>query len=159
MALFFSPGHRITADTGDVHQGAFFDSALHGNSIPDDAVPIRSEAQYQRLLEARNDGCQIELTASGGLRIVRPAPDPDLRRAELIAAVKREAALRIDSISPVWRQMNDMREPSEAGALRFAAIDRVRTASAQIERDIAAASARRLKSFPVVDNPHWPENP
>lgn len=157
MALYYSPGYRITAANGDIHQGAFFDSALHGRDIPPDAVPIRNEAEYQRLLEARNDGCDIELASSGTLKIVRPVPDLDQRRAELVHLTRQEAARRIEAISPVWRQMNDMREPSEAGAARFAAIDLVRAASGLIEQDIAGSGARALKSFSVADSKHWPE--
>jgi hypothetical protein len=74
----------------------------------------------------------------------------------MLAAIKREAERRIEAISPPWRQLNDLREPSDAGAARFAAIDAVRAASDAIEAVLAKAPAAALDGFPVADNPLWP---
>lgn len=157
MALFYCPTHRSRAPNGEVHVGAFFDSALHGDAIPTDAIQLSGEAEYARLLEARNDGAEIELTAAGKFKVTRPAIDIAARREALSAAAKQEAARRIDAISPVWRQLNDTREPSPEGAARFAMIDQVRAASAAIESDIAVAGVRRLSGYEIAANPLWPE--
>lgn len=59
--------------------------------------------------------------------------------AMLNTEIKAEAARRIEAISPQWRQTTDLREPSEAGATRFAAIDEVRAWSNLLEREAAKA--------------------
>ncbi len=66
----------------------------------------------------------------------------------LIAEIKREAAARIEAVSPTWKQLNDTREPTAAGARRFAAIDDVRAWSNRIEQEVAAATtAKHIKSI------------
>ena len=59
--------------------------------------------------------------------------------AQVISAIKAEAARRIEAISPLWRQQNDLRAPSDAGAARFAAIDAVRGWSNRMEQLLARA--------------------
>lgn len=48
---------------------------------------------------------------------------------DAIAAVKAEAARKIEEISPWWRQQNDMRIPTPEGEARFAQIDAIRAQS------------------------------
>lgn len=157
MALYYSPGHRVTAPDGSERAGAFFDSAIHGDGIPADAVALKDEAEHARLLEAVNDGATIVLDARGKLRLHRARPDKAAQQAKLLAIVRREAATRIEAISPIWRQLNDQRDPSPAGAARFAAIDSVREASNAIEHEIGTASARDLGLLDIANHPLWPE--
>lgn len=67
--------------------------------------------------------------------------DFDLARVEagIIAAIKAEAARRIEAISPDWRQRNDLRLPSPAGDERWAAIDAIRGWSNMMEQLLARA--------------------
>lgn len=157
MTLYYSPGHRVTAPDGSERIGAFFDSAIHGAAIPSDAVPLKDEAEHARLLEAVNDGATIALDTRGKLKIQRVKPDKAARQAELLAFVRREAAARIDAISPLWRQINDQRDPSPAGTARFAAIDSVREASNAIEHEINTVSVRDLGLIDIANHPLWPE--
>lgn len=58
----------------------------------------------------------------------------------LLVAIKAEAARRIEGIAPLWRQTNDIRQPSSEGTARFTAIDAVRAWSNQLEATAAAAT-------------------
>lgn len=48
---------------------------------------------------------------------------------EAIAAVKADAARQILEVAPIWRQLNDIREPSPEGDARLAQIDAIRAQS------------------------------
>lgn len=143
MALFYSAGTN-----------AFFDDQLHA-ALPDDAVEI-SAARHRVLLAAQANGSAICAGDDGKPRIRRPVVTLADRRAALVRRVKREAARRIDAVSPIWRQLNDQRVPSEASAARFAAIDAIRAASDAIEADIAAALSDGLTAIDVAAHPLWP---
>lgn len=122
-------------------------------NVPADAVPIKPH-RHNQLMQAQSKGARI-VGNPGGTGPVAVLPTAD--RTVIKAAVKREAARRIEAISPLWRQLNDQREPTEAGVARFAAIDVVRAASAAIEDMVDQAKASELATFPVTDNPLWPE--
>lgn len=72
-------------------------------------------------------------------------------------AIKSEASRRILSISPLWRQFNDLREPTPAAAGRFAEIDTVRAASAALEHLVAGLPAAELEGFDPQADKHWTE--
>ena len=46
-----------------------------------------------------------------------------------IAAVKAEAERQILEVAPLWKQLNDIREPTPEGDARLAAIDAIREQS------------------------------
>lgn len=144
MALFYSANRH-----------AFFDDGIH-KDIPADAVSI-TRARHRALLEAQGSGAAIVAGADGAPRIDRPRATRSVRRDQLTRAVKREAARRIDAIAPIWRQLNDSRTPSEAGAARFAAIDAIRAASGAIEDEIATLTLAALKALDIAGHPAWPE--
>lgn len=48
---------------------------------------------------------------------------------DAIAAVKAEAARQILEVAPLWKQLNDLREPTPEGDARLAAIDAIRAQS------------------------------
>jgi hypothetical protein len=146
MGIFYSPSAP-----------GFFDDAIHA-AIPQDAVRV-SPARHVALLDGQAAGAAIVADARGRPRLHKPGGDsPAEHRARLIRATKREAARRIDSISPIWRQINDLRASGDAAAARrFAAIDGIRAASAMIERDIAATAGPALAALPIADHPAWPE--
>lgn len=75
--------------------------------------------------------------------------DFNLARVEprIVAAIKAEAARRIDAISPDWRQRNDLRQPSPAGDERWAAIDAVRGWSNMMEGLLARADSPEAVQF------------
>lgn len=131
----------------------FFDPAIH-DPLPDDAVRVTAP-RHAALLAAQAEGAQILPDKDGRPRAVFPSR-PDLRAA-LLRDVKREARRRIEAISPVWRQLNDLREGGDDAAVRFARIDAVRAASQLIELQLAEVPAAALDGFPVADNPLWPE--
>lgn len=135
----------------------FFSAATGGFYRPDaklpaDAVEI-SDAAHARLLAGQAAGRAI-VPGKGGKPVLA---DRVPMRAQLVAAIRREAARRIEAIAPAWRQLNDLRDPTPAAAARFAAIDAVRAASNLIEQDMAATEVPGLPAFPVVDHPLWPE--
>lgn len=75
------------------------------------------------------------VTATGeiGFDVSRIAP-------ELIAQIKAEAARRIEAFAPLWRQINDLADPTDPGAIeRRAKIDAVRAWSNEVEGLLAAA--------------------
>ena len=144
MTIFYSPSRR-----------GFFDSDVH-DAMPVDAKRI-TPARHRQLIAAQEQGAQIVPSDKGTPVINWPGNNAALRRAGTTAAIKRQARRRIEAISPPWRQLNDLRDPSAAGAARFAAIDAVRTASDLIERDLAQTASGALTDFPVSDHPHWPE--
>lgn len=139
-------------------KAAFFDSAVHGDAIPESAVKI-SARQHAQLIEGQAAGKVITATRSGKPKLADPVIDPAQRRALLVKAVKREARRRIEAVSPLWRQLNDMRGAgSDAQAQeRFDRIDTIRDAARLIEEAIADAPAAHLADFPVTDNICWPE--
>lgn len=146
MTIYFSAGTR-----------GFYDSNVHAGRVPSDAVRI-SPKQHRALVEGQAAGHQIVAGPDGRPKLAAPPPETvDQQRARIIRRVKREAARRIEVISPAWRQLNDLREPSLAGAARFARIDAIRAASALIEAGIGKASPSALATFPIADNSHWPE--
>ena len=140
-------------------RAAFFDSAISGRNIPAGAIKI-TPARHAQLLDGQADGKVISIDHKGKPKLVEPATSAADRRAQLVAAVKREAARRIDAISPIWRQLNDLRATGgagQAGKARFAQIDAIRAAADLIEADIASAKAADLAEFPITENAHWPE--
>jgi len=149
MSVFFA-----MIGSGDDRIPAFF---LTRRAAPDYAVEI-SDSRHRDLLEAQSQGRRITVDARGRPVIDRcAAPDAGAIRPQLVAAIHREAARRIREISPEWRQINDLREPSEAGAVRFARIDAIRAASNEIEDVAEGHPPHELVNFPVSTHPLWPE--
>lgn len=144
MKIFYSASRR-----------GFFSPAVHAE-LPEDAVPV-ARRRHAALIAAHEKGAQIIPNAAGAPTLDWPDRGISIRRAALIRQVKREARRRIRGVSPEWRQMNDMREPSEAGAARFAAIDALRRASAAIEAEVAALPVEALDSIDVRRHPRWSE--
>lgn len=150
MALFYS------ATAG------FLDDAIHA-SLPADAVAI-SAARHAKLLAAQASGATIEASEGGKPRARRAVLSLVDRRAICVRQVKREAARRIEMVSPLWRQLNDLRDidpaqprpASSPVAMRFAAIDAIRTASDEIEMEIAAADADGLTAMDIGNHVAWP---
>lgn len=119
MSLRYSPS-----------MGGFYETGLH-SEMPDDAVYVRP-AYYAELMDQQSAGAQIKSSPETG-RPIAVLPSSDERRAALIHAAKAEPSRRILRISPLWRQINDLRETSAGAIDRFAAIDAVRDISATIE--------------------------
>lgn len=148
MSVFFAMvGGR------DDRRPAFF---LTRTAAPEGAVEI-SDARHRQLVEALAEGKAITRSAKGSPKIIARRVDTGAQRAQLVAAIKREAARRIDQVAPIWRQLNDARAPSAQGARRFAQIDAIRDASNAIEAVLADVADRDLGAFPISDNPAWPE--
>ncbi|MDG2513205.1 hypothetical protein P7B04_10920 [Sphingobium yanoikuyae] len=143
MALFYSAGAN-----------AFFDDEVH-QSIPEDAQAITRE-QHVALLTAQARGAEIRPGRGGAPKACHIRPTAAQARDAAIRRVKREAARRIEAIAPLWRQLNDQRDPSPMAEERFAAIDAIRTASNAIEAEITPLSAAAAASFDVANHPLWP---
>jgi len=135
-------------------RNGFFDDAIH-KALPADAVAITA-ARHRELLAAQEQGAAIE-PRDGRPAINRPVATVAAHRAALIRRVKREAARRIETAAPIWRQLNDQRAPSPAGDARFAAIDAIRAASDAIEAQIATLGADALAALDVAAHPLWPQ--
>lgn len=149
MALFFY------VDEG---RPAFFDDTIHGDAVPADAVEITA-ARHAELLEGQAQGKVISATSRGTPLLMTPKLSVAELRISLVAAVKREAQTRIENVSPLWRQLNDLRDGElDADAQdRFARIDAIRAASDAIEVAIAETSAGELTEFSVSTHSLWPE--
>lgn len=135
--------------------GAFYDPAIgyDAGTIPGDAVSITS-TRHAELMAAQEAGRSI-LANDTGRPVMARGPSAEQQRAALVSAIKAEARRRIETISPPWRQLNDSRDPSPAGAARFAAIDAIRAASDRIERQLQATSAADLATFDIFIHPLW----
>lgn len=132
----------------------FFDEAIHAD-LPADAVKI-SRARHAELLAAQATGATIVAADNGRPVILRLTTTLANRRAAAVLRVKRHAARLIDAFAPAWRQLNDLRAPSPAGAARFALVDAIRAASDAIEREIAAMSAVQIDALSIPDHAAWP---
>lgn len=141
MAILYSPA-----------TGGFYDTAFeYADGLPADGVEITAD-QHVRLLTGAASGQVIAL--QDGVPALAPRTPT---RAQLVQAIKAEAARRIELIAPLWRQLNDTRNPTPESAARFAAIDAIRTASNLIEQDLAETDTPGLPAFPITDHPLWPE--
>lgn len=149
MALFFSPA-----------TATFHDDKL--GTVPAGSVAITPQ-RHAELLAARSHGHTVEAAANGSPCVRRRArPTLLTTRASAIAAVKRQAARRIEDVAPLWRQLNDLRaatasiEPLPlAGIDRFIEIDRIRAISNQLEAAIAGMTAAQLAPFRPSADHHW----
>lgn len=143
MQLYFDPATN-----------GLLDPAIH--AIPDNATRI-APARVAEIVSAMAAGAELVADAQGRPRLKRPSAEQ--QRAATIAGIRAEAQRRILAVSPLWRQMNDLRAPdAPAAAQRFAAIDAIRAASALIERDAAETSTDALAGFPIANHPLWPED-
>lgn len=149
MSVFFA-----MIGEGEDRRPAFY---LTRAAAPEGAVEI-ADARHQALLEAQAEGRAIVTDARGRPTIDRRSqPSADALRAQLANAIRREAARRVRAVSPEWRQINDLREPSEAGSVRFARIDAIRAASNAIEEFAASLPVADLAGFPIATHTLWPE--
>lgn len=145
MAIFYSPSLR-----------GFYDPAVH-DPLPADAVHRVAPGQHAKLLAAQTNGAVIVPGTTGRPVLEWPGRDRETVRHNLQMRIKREAARRIRQISPVWQQLNDLRQSTPESKGRFAAIDAVRATSGLIEQDLAQTADKALPDFPVRDHPLWLE--
>lgn len=122
--------------------------------LPGDAVPVK-RSRYNKLLADQEAGAEI-LPNANGTPVAKHPPTAE-RRALLGRQINREARRRIEAISPLWMQNNDLRHPTDEGAARFVKIDAIRTASNEIAEHIAALPAKQLADIDVAAFPYWPE--
>lgn len=142
MTIKYSPSAR-----------GFFDNDLH-RKIPDDAVIVTAK-RHAALLAGQADGHEIVPDARGRpqLRALAPAT-LESSRAACVLAIKREAARRIASCMPLWRQINALREHRDPG---FHVLDAIRMASNLIEEEaLQLSTIEQLAAFPVSSHPLWP---
>lgn len=144
MKLFYSPSLR-----------GFFSPDVH-DPMPDDAVHRVTPARHRELMAAQEQGAVIEPGPKGGPVLRWPDRSAPARRERLVAAVKREARRQIRAVSPIWRQINDLRQPCPAGRRRFVEVDAIRAASEAIESEIARLPAGALDAFDVAQHSAWP---
>lgn len=156
MGMYFSPGFVDSAPGRNGTSGGFFDSDIHGDAVPADAVPL-TPARYQELLAAQADGKELYVGKGGVPKFRTRAISAAQIRGEMTAVIRSEAAARINAVSPLWQQLNDTRNPTDAGAIRFARIDAVRDASNRIEAQIADLPAAELSAIDIPNHPLWPE--
>lgn len=149
MSVFFA----MIGEGEDRHPAFFLTRA----AAPEGAVEI-SDARHGALLEAQAEGRAISADARSRPVVERRTrPAADTVRGQLANSIRREAARRIRAVSPEWRQLNDLREPSEAGAVRFARIDAIRAASNAIEEFAASLPVSDLAGLPIATHTLWPE--
>lgn len=90
--------------------GGFYDTAIHGDAIPADAVEITAE-QHAALLDAQASGKLIQADKSGKPVAVAPPPPTD---AELAARIRSERDSLIAKTD--WTQASDSPLPADAKA-------------------------------------------
>ena len=76
--------------------------------------------------------------------------EADIKRAELIAAVKRVAAQKIDAVSPIWRQINDLRDgptPDSEARRDKLNVERKRSNEVEIKLSKAKTMEQLLEIF------------
>ena len=149
MSVFFAMD-----GTGADRRAAFF---LSKTNAPPGAVEIPA-ARHAELLAAQAEGRRIIADARGYPVLERRSRAVAASvRMRLNARIRREASRRIAQVSPTWRQINDLRDPSETGAIRYARIDAIRAASNAIEELADRLPTDDLTDFPVANHPLWPE--
>lgn len=145
MTIFYSPSQR-----------GFFHTDLH-TDLPDDGVEIDADL-YGELLCAQELGARIEpCPKTGRPLMIVPGDTENDRRSAIRAAVHAQARRRIMSISPLWRQLNDIRHPSPAADARFTAIDAIRASGDRIEDQLMEAGVSKPDHSMISTHPFWPE--
>lgn len=143
----------------------FYETDLHGNSIPADAVYV-SPARHAELLEAQAGGATIEPSPDTGNPVIvaAPAPTAEVLAASRKTAVRYEADTRIQGVMPLAKQVALLRDHVLNGTVldqatldAFAAVDAVEAAAETISADIDQRSVEELRTYPVRDNLTWPE--
>lgn len=82
-------------------------------------------------------------------------PDLDTARAAVKAAVKAEAARRIETGPADWRMIRALERGEETTALA-AQREAIRAASDALETAVMTTDAETLTAFDVTDDAHWP---
>ncbi|HEY9092038.1 hypothetical protein [Parasphingorhabdus sp.] len=146
--------------------GGFYDDKIHEETLPDDVVSV-AISRHSELMEDQSAGATIGTDPETGAPVsVWPEP------LSLPAAIdimrlrtKAEAERRIIIVSPIFRQMNDLRAAqvgeimSPDAAARFTKIDEIRVASDAIEAEISAMTdAGAIMALDLVNHPSWPES-
>lgn len=132
----------------------FYDPDIHDDAIPEDAVTI-TRRRHKQLLAGQAGDATIVPGKNGRPALQRASVDE--RRGALHKQIKSEAARRIEEVSPLWRQNNDLRAPSAAGKRRFDQIDAIRGASDRIGELLDDTRTDDLDAFLIAGSPLWPE--
>lgn len=111
--IFFSAKHK-----------AFYDSAIHGPNMPDDAVSITRTA-HADLMAAQSNGKRIEPDAQGyPVAVDPPAPSLDTVKVRAQAWIDREAeAQRLARLTPGEGQMLEYEATQRETRAARAALD------------------------------------
>lgn len=81
--------------------GGFYDTAIHGNNIPEDAVEITAE-QHAALIEGQSQGKRIVADEAGHPVLADPPPPTD---DDLAAAIRAERNMKIAACD--WTALSD----------------------------------------------------
>lgn len=145
--------------------GGFYETDLHGNSIPGDAIYV-APARHFELMAAQAEGATIEPSSETGNPIIVPPPAPraDAMAASLKSAVRIEADRRAQLVMPLAQQVAILRRHAVGGEklspatlAAFAELDALQSAVDAIDADIEPRSAEELRTYSVRDNTLWPE--
>ena len=141
---------------------AFFDDQIRAReSIPADAVSLTAKRHAALMAATATGAAIVPCPKTGKPLLEHPVLFAASLRAALVRAVKAEAGCRIRATAPRWRQINDsnaliLGQADDATKARMAQVFAIRTASGQIEDQIAMTAAAQLGEFPVETNPLWP---
>jgi len=148
--------------------GHFYHEAIHGETVPHDAVKL-THRQHKTLLDGQRAGRQIVAGTDG-----KPTLTPAIRvtaamlRKHAGMDIRAEARRRILAIASIERQSNDnavfalralgLDAPGtfDAALARRQRIDAIRAASNALEAKIATWAAAALGKLDVTDPAHWP---
>lgn len=153
---------------------AFFDDAIPGIVVPDDAVAIGAEI-HADLLAGLSQGRRILIDANGMPTLGELPGGIATTRAAAVAAIRTEARNRILAIASPTRQSNDNAAlaafalelasgvpsgVSDAAAIeagnRRTAIDAVRAVSNAAQLTVADTTAGQLAGFDPLTFVRWP---
>lgn len=126
----------------------FFDTAIHGENIPSDAVDI-TDSEYRSLLVAQSQGKVIQPDENGRPVAVDPPAPPAPTEEELAATARAERDRRMKELyDPAIMQLLRNHRAAVAAGAETTAID------ASIEAWDAYAHALEL----VPDQPDFPHS-
>lgn len=104
--------------------GGFYDTAIHGDNIPSDAVEITTE-EHAALLDAQSQGKRIEADASGFPVAVEHVPTADelaAQKTTVLAQVRQLRETALDRLGGLAGRADRAGDPATAAACDAAAV-------------------------------------
>lgn len=135
----------------------FYDPAINGNDIPEDAVEISSD-QYSELLAAQSSGMRIEGAANGAPVAVAPPPLPlDQVKTNALIGIDVEAGrarARYITVAP-GQEATYILKAQQAAAFKAGGYVGAVPGLVQAEVDATGATAQQAADAILVQEAAW----